>query len=405
MLHMKSLIKSYLPESIIFLILSVFFVGELVNGRFWLNDFRVYYTAAEQFIQGGTIYGEAFGLDSGFYKYSPFVLVFFVPFALLPFKIAAIIYYFITVFVIISLFINLKKCFLQYFPSLSNKRNLAVTLIVFLTLANHFFRELHLGNVNALVLLMTVYAMRLLLQENKSILSGIFIALCILIKPHFLILVPLFILRREYKFLLTLFVSLFVFSSFPALFVGIKYNNTLIAEWLQTIISHNSTNAYFANTTYCWIQKNMAGIGISIPQEAVFVFITTVVALLFFFLWMKHDKEEKQNQSISKQNFLTEYFLLISCIPNLVKTDTEHFLLSMPIILFLIMTLFSRKLSVYAIAVVTLGCVAFGGNWYDLVGRQISSLWNDWGIVGFGNLILMIITVCFYKKTKSSSRT
>ena len=62
-----------------------FYILQNVNDRFWMNDLVVAYTAAQQLLSGQQIYGKAFGLGSGFYKYSPFTLFLFIPFAFLPF--------------------------------------------------------------------------------------------------------------------------------------------------------------------------------------------------------------------------------------------------------------------------------------------------------------------------------
>ena len=44
-------------------------VLNVVNGRFWLSDFKVYYMAAKALISGGTVYLQSFMEGSGYYKY------------------------------------------------------------------------------------------------------------------------------------------------------------------------------------------------------------------------------------------------------------------------------------------------------------------------------------------------
>ena len=56
---------------------------EWYNGRAQMADFRVYYDAANALLSGKTLYGKAFGVSSGFYKYSPFACIPFIPLALL----------------------------------------------------------------------------------------------------------------------------------------------------------------------------------------------------------------------------------------------------------------------------------------------------------------------------------
>src|SRR6187399_2515881 len=73
------------------------FVIEHVNGRFWLNDFRVYYDSARSLLDGQPLYGVSHGLDSGIFKYAPVIAMLYVPLALLPYVVAASIQYLLIV--------------------------------------------------------------------------------------------------------------------------------------------------------------------------------------------------------------------------------------------------------------------------------------------------------------------
>ena len=397
---MKNFLKNHISEMVIFFVFTLFFVGELVNNRFQLNDFLVYYSAADQFVQGQDIYGISFGLASGFYKYSPVVVFFFIPFTFLSFKVAAVIYYFLTVFVIILLFRNLCQLLDKFFFSFRQKTAVIIACLALLTTANHFLRELHLGNINALLLL-GVLNVILLSFNNRKIAAGILLGLCILFKPHFLILAPLFLLRKEFKLLTSFAVTGVVGLFLPAVFVGFSKNGQLLAEWVQTITSHNAPCSLYPNNISCWLQNIFSLGNISLPEKVVSLAVLAICAVLFFIFWIKNSKTEKRNTQLRNQHFLIEYFLLIACIPNLTKTDTEHFLFSLPIILFLFGLLFIRKHSIWVVFVIVLGFVAYGGNWYDLIGRQFSSFWNTWGFVGVGNWILIIATIVFSQKLKT----
>src|SRR5690348_10815828 len=85
-------------------LLVLIFTIENINHRFWLNDFKVYYGAAQALMHGEQVYGVAFALGSGYYKYSPFTAILFVPLALLPYKAASVIQYFLLAGVILILF-------------------------------------------------------------------------------------------------------------------------------------------------------------------------------------------------------------------------------------------------------------------------------------------------------------
>src|SRR5689334_15868891 len=115
-------LKPYLPF-IVFaaIIFAAVFTVEKINGRFWLNDFRVYYSAAQALVNGKQVYGTPFGLDTGFYKYSPFVAMLFVPYTFLSFEVAAVIHFVILCAASILAIILLTRLIGKYFIHVKTK--------------------------------------------------------------------------------------------------------------------------------------------------------------------------------------------------------------------------------------------------------------------------------------------
>ena len=70
---------------LLIVILAGIFIGDHVNDKFNMNDFRVMYYAADAYLNGNPVYGVPFGLDTGYYKYSPFTLLYFILFMPLTF--------------------------------------------------------------------------------------------------------------------------------------------------------------------------------------------------------------------------------------------------------------------------------------------------------------------------------
>ena len=152
---MKSLTNKNTFYIILLMFFLLFFASQWVNSRFWLNDFKVYYLAMKNFFNGESIYGVPFGLESGYYKYSPAALIPFGIFYFIPFKIAAIIYYSLVSFFIFFIFRNTYNIIAKLFKFEINLSYI-VLLLSFLIVINHIYRELHLGNVNAFLLLIYV---------------------------------------------------------------------------------------------------------------------------------------------------------------------------------------------------------------------------------------------------------
>ena len=89
--------------------------------------------------------------------------------------------------------------------------------------------------------------------------------------------------------------------------------------------------------------------------------------------------------------------VLISLVPNITVTDTEHFLLALPLIIYLSVILQVRPMSVvhWLIAV---SFIAYGFNIYDLWGRDLSALFEYYGLLGIGNLGIIVLSIWNLKK-------
>jgi ABC-type glycerol-3-phosphate transport system permease component len=88
-----------------------------------------------------------------------------------------------------------------------------------LVVATHYERELGLGNHNVLILMLLAWSLRLVLDRQEAF-AGVLIALVILMKPHFLVLLPLLVLRRKVRTLASTAGCILVGIVFPAVFLG-----------------------------------------------------------------------------------------------------------------------------------------------------------------------------------------
>lgn len=90
-------------------------------------------------------------------------------------------------------------------------------------------------------------------------------------------------------------------------------------------------------------------------------------------------------------------FLLTAIIPNLVITDTEHFLLSLPLIVLLICFLYTKKNRLLTAGFVVL-IFFYGGNSSDLIGKKLATQFDQLGVLGLSNLLLIAAVVFLYMK-------
>ena len=340
---------------------------------------------------GNSVYHQAYGLSSGFYKYSPFALLLFSPLALLPFEIAKVIYYLIVSGAIISIFFLLRNGLKKYFPqfiSISEKQ--WPWLVIAIICMVHFLRELHLGNVNALILLALLISIYFIVSE-KPIRGGILLGFILLVKPHFVLLLILLALRKKFKVLVSSILIFIIGLFLPAILVGLSSNFDLLVSWKNTMIEHNVSLTNHPDTLFSWIYRFFdpnAG-------KAVMIIILGLIGVfgLLLIFWNKKKEQSSNEKGIS--NFIFESCLIIALIPNLTLTDSEHFLFALPLISLLFCSLIVSKNVVFKVVAI-LSFVMYGGNWHDAVGSKISDWLSVTGILGMGNFLIILLFVFYY---------
>ena len=299
----------------------VFYLLENINQRFWLNDFRVYYSAASAFIKGENFYQQVYGEDTGLYKYAPSILILFIPFALLPFHFACSVYFFFNSAIIIFTILMCLKIVLKMTEEVKIKKPSLILSLIFICCLNHLIRELHLGNVNMLVLGLIIGAMFSTLNDKNS-LAGILLGISILFKPYLLLILVPFLLHRRIKILMFILLTLLFSYILLASIKGINRAMDLHTAWYEAVKYHNETLTSF-HTIISILNTNLS---FNIPNFFQFILALIIVSLysILFFLYSKkiigHPKET--------MILIMSSFVLLSFIPNLLITDTEHFLFS-----------------------------------------------------------------------------
>lgn len=387
------ILKSKLPANFIIIALvicGVIFTLENINGRFWLNDFKVYYLAAKALLDGETVYGVSFGLSSGLYKYSPFTLFLFLPYTLFPYKIASILHFaIISSAATGSIVITFKLLEKYIFFGNKVKENLLMT-IVFICTINHIIRDLHLGNVNLILLFFTTLAIHFMIKGKDIIAGGLF-AVVLITKPYFLILILPLIIYKQRKILLSLAISILIFISIPMLFLGFTKNIELHKEWIRELMAHNtameSSQTIISLFRYYFFQN--------LPDYFTLIFIALAGMLYILYAWIKnryYTKEDEITSHQQKANLIIDCFILLAIIPNLVITDIQHFLWSIPIIAILLFYVSIKKKYLLIVGFIVV-IILYGGNSTDLLGHSLSKQLLNMGILGISNLVLIVAVI------------
>lgn len=354
---------------------------EHVNGRFWLNDFRVYYMAADNLRHGLPVYGEVFGENTGLYKYAPVVLYFFLPYTFLSFYAAGIIHFLVIGVLLMACFVVIERSLAllkEDIPKVVLRAILGLLCIAVLLV-----RELHMGNINmGLILLAVLGVERFIAKERRT--AGILWGIVWLIKPYLLLMIVPLVIRREWKVLSTAAITMLVGLLLPVLLQGPSAGWELTREWGHSMLYHTQVMASPDHLTA--ILGKYTG-----TEYSTFVdvfFIALVGLLLSMLTWRNTLREKMGGGGMMARSF--ELWMAMAIVPTLVITDQQHFMFSLPLIMFILAYLFSRK-DILVLVFFVLSMVLYATRSSDLWGRALENKMVGWGVLGSGNILLMLV--------------
>lgn len=377
--------KVFLKQNYIWIIILVLISagsvgGELINSRFYMSDLEVYYKTATRMLDGDELYRIA---EDGHYvyKYSPPAALFFIPFTVFSFTISKFLYWIFLTFIFGTTLYNIKVIFLG--KEKSNSQITGSLILATVIVGTHFFRELHLGQVNLLMLGIYIFALRLFLRKKYAA-TGALLAFSIFIKPFALIFIPFFLLSRGYKGLLYFASFAFIFFLTPFLFYHSPQEfANLYSAWLnelaielgnkQSLLSDGNHTIFSVLARYSPLRLiEMSDIARYTYQLIVVGLIGTLIIWTFM--------TRKVSDALSRI-----YIILIAIIPLLAFTSYNAFIFSLPLVTFLLFKF--RELGIIFKIVFIISCIFIGANIYDLVGKDLFDVFwaisiYTWGTVG-----------------------
>lgn len=368
----------------------VAFLIENLNGAFALNDFKVYYEATRELLNGGNPYGQAFGLNSGFYKYAPGTLLFFFPATLFNFETAKIIHF--TLIAVFSI-LTFHFCLLfakKYLHNFKFRETLFLSLLLVFS-SVHLIRELHMGNINMLLILLTLSSLYFI-EQKRELPAAILLSVLFLLKPYFLIIVLPLLLLRKLKLIFKVTLVMAFLSALPILFFGIDKTLSLHTAWLDSVSGHATDPT--SDHTFSAIIENYTGVVLAHYWQTIFIALTGVLFFAF------------RTNYITKKNVYTseiliaDVFVLIALIPNLVITDSQHFLFSLPLLSLILIHLFLNP-DWKSIAAFSILFFFYGMNSNDLLGNPLSNKFDEFSTIGVANILF--IGLFFYLKRKGKT--
>lgn len=372
-MHLKK--KKLLLILFAFIILLSLF---LLKVQEHMIDFEVNYKAGKRLRGGESLYQVE---DGHFmFKYLPSSALLYLPLSFLPLNAAKAFWYFIVAFCLGSLVYVSAKIL----PSEEKK---SIYLLIFppLILAKFFLRELHLGQINALVTMILLFMIWFLIYEKntmpsqKDIYAGLLWGLATALKPYALIFLPYFLLKKKWKSLLSgvgfLFLALFI----PAAFYGFRGNIIILKEWISTLsrsaqaLLDSQDNISIIAFFMKWTGNQNVSLLLSGLVMALLAFLVLTVILI--------------GRKIDRASAL-ECSILLILIPLISPLGWDYTLLMSVLGVTIIIHNFSgyskfwRGFLVFNFFIITFSL-------YDIMGRYLYARFMSWSVITINFLILI----------------
>lgn len=367
------------------LVVAAAAVLDLVNGRFWASDFRVYWGAADALLHGRPVYGVAFGEDTGFYKYAPVVVMAFIPAALLPFRLAAVVHVLLIAVPLVLSTTRMERLLMRHVHLVHPPRILLRAVLGLLCIAVLLARELHLGNVNLWLVWLTIVFMDHLL-DDQALGAGLCLGLLVLIKPYLLLLGVPILVRRQWTVVLMAATVGLGGLLIPFIVLGPTHALSLHEAWWYAMAAHGS---YLTSPdTLLALGSRYLGAP-SGPHAGLWVIAATAIALG---AWTAvHQRRSSPPAGQARQRLLEESVAL-ALVPLVVITDQEHFLFALPLILLCLGDLYQGRDHLMALLFV-LAMFLYGTRSSDLWGGPLEDALSAAGALGLGELCLVCISL------------
>jgi hypothetical protein len=207
-------------------------------------DFRVYHYGARGVFDGTRpVYGPTSGLGWPMhYRYPPFFLLLFAPFAMLPLSWGAAIWLILKVAVLIWLVRAMQRA-----GAVLEQPTASAVLPGLLFIAPYLVEEFRYGNAQFFIFALTAAA--LLLARRRPLMAAGSLALAISIKVWPLFFVPYLAVRRDWKVVSCTMVFVVAFALLPSFYFGVGGNVRLLNQWFvqEFHTQLNETEIWFPN--------------------------------------------------------------------------------------------------------------------------------------------------------------
>ncbi len=398
-----------IPLSVISIVVAIAIVSCFISAADG-GDFDVYLDAAAKLKQGDNIYQPPFvkGLQ---YYYSVFFALVLAPFSSLIFA-AEVIWLLLSYFLLYRTW-KLASGYFNLSAVSVKKYRYWVGFTALLALQ---FIMYNVAMIQVTIfLLWAIFESLNLIENKKPILAGVLLALAINIKIMPLLMLPYLLYKGHFKTLAAVVVFFVALLYIPALFIGIDYNNFLLAEWWAIINPANKEHVF------------ETGIGVHSLTAMLPVYLTPTVgempytrnifnlttqqaelvlniARLFFLglslLFFKSLPFKKEDNKL-KEYWQASYFVML--IPLLLPHQQKYALLFvLPMVMYLlyyfIVTYSAEKPRLYyvSLALFVISMLFYSPLYgADVIGKFLFEYTQHYRILTFATLLVIPIALYF----------
>jgi hypothetical protein len=203
--------------------------GYLVRVRAGMVDFSVNYRAGQRLLAGETLYQPADG--HYMFKYLPASALVYLPFVHLPIEAAKATWFALSVLMLMAALLLVR----QLVPLPHPPYLLVITVLI---VTKYLLHELRLGQINILLTVIMLLAIRALARDRDTqdeLIAGALVGVATALKPYAAIFLPYLIVTRNWLACAAACGAVTVSLLAPAVFYGWRKNIEVLHEWAITL--------------------------------------------------------------------------------------------------------------------------------------------------------------------------
>jgi alpha-1,2-mannosyltransferase len=373
---------------IFFVILAIVLIHYSLLSLRSFSDFEPYCRAAERFLRGENLYD--FGDGHYLFKYSPLAAMLFVPFALLPYSLAKFLWLLIS-------WLLLLFCYRQSQRLMTPAVKLPTwaILLIMLGISKFVLAEIHLGQIDFLLLFLALISLNSLHQKRESW-GGAALAVAVLIKPPLLLLTLLPIRRRRWRFCKGFLAGIIGGLLISGFYYGWTGAIELHRGWWEVLsasspglISSEVNQSVFGALTR-WLSYNPKGASLlTLSPAAPIIMGIVLMAVYVYWLW----RIDRRQPSTADANSPAPALLLLGTVIFSPLGWVQNYVFALPALLLAfnqgILQSWSSKQRIALLSAFYLMAVLPN---YELMGREIYNayLGQSWIFAGMACLVIAV---------------